>query len=400
MREITLFGRKIGWEPVSQCDVLQFGGRSITGLQPLTDHYRMSCMPAIGEVINLKVLFQAVVRLRFGRWGYYRTYVEQTNASLMLVWQDTLEEAYLLGRHVRIPISVIQNGLRHDVASVGGQGIFTRLSALQRLNPGVEQFFVFGETTVRQFTRYVRAHFRTVGSFRLNEYAKERSRPEHLPLRKSIKLGLIVSFPNGIEIPGNFVRGNQNSYSVIDGKRVTFSEWYSADEVVAQSLFDVSKVKSLDFSIIGKRSASDPTEREFFSSIPGLERVPVIDHEKGFGYEACEPFDYLFTVDSTLGYEMLALGHKVGFVSNRFRIAGIDSDEMTFAHPLNVGKDGPIWTSATTTEGISKFVHRFLSLTDDEWQSIRSTLVPRLMVLDPGNTNLRSYIDQVLAGSR
>jgi surface carbohydrate biosynthesis protein len=128
--------------------------------------------------------------------------------------------------------------------------------------------------------------------------------------------------------------------------------------------------------------------------------VPVLNHEKGLGYEVCEPFDFLFTVDSTLGYEMLALGHKVGFVSNRFRIAGIDSDEMTFAHPLDVGKDGPIWTSATTTEEISKFIHRFLELSEDEWRSIRTTLVPRLMALDPGNTKLLAYIDRVLAGSR
>ncbi len=360
----------------------------------------MSCMPAVGEVINLQILFLAIVRLRFSRWGYYRIYVEQSKARLLLVWQDTLEESYLLGRHLRVPISIIQNGLRHDVAPLGGTGIFTRLSALQQLSPRVDHFFVFGEPTIGRFEKNVRAHFRTVGSFRLNDYARRRPKPEYLPLKKSLRLGLIVSFPNGTEIPGNSVRGNPSLYSVVDHQRVTLSDWYLADELVAKSLCDVSTEKSLYFSIIGKRSASDPTEREFFSSIPGLESIPVINHEKGFGYEACEPFDYLFTVDSTLGYEMLALGHKVGFVSNRFRIAGIDSDEMTFAHPLDVGKDGPIWTSATTTEGISAFIHQFLSLSDADWQSIRSTLVPRLMALDPGNTKLRAYIDQVLAGSQ
>jgi surface carbohydrate biosynthesis protein len=128
--------------------------------------------------------------------------------------------------------------------------------------------------------------------------------------------------------------------------------------------------------------------------------VEVLAHEKGLGYEACEPFDYLFTVDSTLGYEMLALGQKVGFVSNRFRIAGIDSDEMTFAYPLDLGKDGRFWTSATTQEGIVNFLHQFLSLTDDDWSEIRRIYVPRLMALDPGNTKLRAYIDRVLAGSQ
>jgi surface carbohydrate biosynthesis protein len=357
-------------------------------------------MPAVGEAINLQVLLLSIVRLRFGRWGYYRTYVERTNTKLLLVWQDTLVESYLIGRYLRVPISIIQNGLRHDFASFDGTGIFSQLSVLRQLNPRVDHYFVFGEPTVQRFTKHISAHFRVVGSFRLNEYATGRLRPESLPIRKSVSLGLIVSFPNGIEIPGGSIRGNHNPYSVVAGERVTFSDWFTADEIVAKSLSDFSNAKSLDFSIIGKRSSSDPTERDFFTSILGLENVRVISHEKGHGYEACEPFDYLFTVDSTLGYEMLALGHKVGFVSNRFRIAGIDSDEMTFAHPLDVGKDGPIWTSATTTEGISEFIHRFLSLSDVEWQSIRTTLVPRLMALDPGNTKVRGYIDQVLAGSR
>ena len=400
MRQITLFGRRIGWETVLQCDILQFGGQSVTGLKPVADCYKMRCMPTVGEFLNLRILVAAALRLRFGRWGYYKTFITCSKAKIILVWHDTNIESYLLGHHTSVPIAVIQNGLRHDFSPVGGAGLISQLDKLQSVSPSADTYFAFAEASAKRLSTRVSADFQLVGSFRLNEYAVSKSRAMVLGSKVKSKLGLIVSLPNGKDIPGGHLANNKSAYAIIEGCQVSFSSWFSADAVTAKALAAVCDTLSIDFSIIGKRSASDSTERDFFQSIPGLERVPVINHEKGFGYEACEPFDYLFTVDSTLGYEMLALGHKVGFVSNRFRIAGIDSDEMTFAHPLNVGKDGPIWTSATTTEGISAFIHQFLSLSDADWQSIRSTLVPRLMALDPGNTKLRAYIDQVLAGSQ
>ena len=400
MREITLFGRKFGWEKVLRCDILQFGGRSITGLKPVADCHEMSCMPTVGEFLNLRVLVATALRLRFGRWGYYKTFITCSRARIILVWHDTNIESYLLGHHTNIPIAVIQNGLRHDFSPVGGSGLISQLDKLQSVTPSANAYFAFAETSAKRLSTRISADFQLAGSFRLNEFVVSRSRATASGSHKKFKLGLIVSLPNGGDIPGGHLANNESAYAVIEGSQVSFSSWFNADAVTAKALAAVCDTLSIEFSIIGKRSAADSTERDFFQSIPELERVPVINHEKGGGYEACESFDYLFTVDSTLGYEMLAIGHKVGFVSNRFRIAGVNSDEMTFAHPLDVGKDGPIWTSATTTEEISKFIHRFLSLTDDEWQSIRTTLVPRLMALDPGNTKLRAYINQVLAGNR
>jgi surface carbohydrate biosynthesis protein len=357
-------------------------------------------MPLVGEYINLRVLVHSLITLRFGRWGYYRTFVELTEAQLILVWHDTNVESYLLREHISTPVACIQNGLRHDWAPDRGASLFDQLERYREQFPAIDRYFVFGEPTHLRFRRHLKTEYVSSGSFRLNEYSHTRvtSRtPRGAALQR---VGFIVSFPNSSDIPSGSVAGNSAVFGSINKVPISYANWFATESLLGQALLAVCESRSLQLSIIGKRSERDPIEKDFFSTVPGMTGVEVLAHDKGFGYEACEPFDYLFTVDSTLGYEMLALGHKVGFVSNRFRIAGIDSDEMTFAHPLDVGKDGPIWTSATTTEGISEFIHRFLSLSDVEWQSIRTTLVPRLMALDPGNTKLRAYIDQVLAGSQ
>jgi surface carbohydrate biosynthesis protein len=96
---------------------------------------------------------------------------------------------------------------------------------------------------------------------------------------------------------------------------------------------------------------------------------------------------------------MLALGKRVGFVANRMRVAGIDSMDLTFGHPLSIPSDGPFWTSASTPAGIRDFVLRFLRLSDSEWAEQHQTITPRVMELDHGNTMLRAHIDAVLGRS-
>jgi len=399
-QEFRILGRSLGWERAPKCRVLQFGGRTTTALNSLKSSYALGCMPLVGEYINLRVLIRSVLTLRLGRWGYYRTFVELSGAQLILVWHDTNIESYLIRKHLSIPVACIQNGLRHDYAPDGGVSLLDLFETHRELYPAIDRYFVFGEPTSLRLLRHLETEYVFSGSFRLNEYSQSRITSRTPPRSVPKQVGLIVSFPKSSDVPGGHVSNNSAIFGSIGGVPVSYKSWFVAESLLGKALMTVCDSRSLHFKIIGKRSERDPIERDFFSTVSGIAEVEVLAHEKGSGYESCEPFDYLFTVDSTLGYEMLALGHKVGFVSNRFRIAGIDSDEMTFAYPLDVGKDGPIWTSATTTEGISAFIDQFLSLSDADWQSIRSTLVPRLMALDPGNTKLRAYIDQVLAGGR
>ena len=152
----------------------------------------------------------------------------------------------------------------------------------------------------------------------------------------------------------------------------------------------------MHFSIIGKRSINDSVERDYFSQAQGCHGIDVIAHEKGSGYEVADTYDYLFTVDSTLGYEMLAAGKKVGFVSNRFLTMGIKTSDMTFGYPLALSKDGACWTSATDQEQIELFAEKFLDLPESVWSSIHQELTPRLMVTDPGNQTFHDMLSAEL----
>lgn len=318
---------------------------------------------------------------------------------MVIVWHDTIGLAPHLQKHLRVPISLIQNGVRSDVAPAGGRSFRDQVNVAGTHQAFVDTYYVFGEQSEAFLQPIVSAKYVHAGSFRLNEYVRSRKQTLHKH-PEEMSLGLIVSFPNRTDVPTGKVRGNRETFVSVSHFQLSYHSYFRIDEVVAQIATEITRELGISFSIIGKRKDSDGLEREYFGSIPGCENVPVLGHEKGSGYHVAERFTHLLAIDSTLGYEMLALGKRVGFVANRLRVAGIASEELTFGHPLSLPSDGPFWTSASTPAGIREFVIRFLKLSDTDWAEQHRTITPRLMKLDPGNTMLRAHIDSTLVKSR
>jgi len=383
---------RISFEKHPHCEVLQFSGE-ISALLTLRRHIDLISMPSIGERILISIIVRSILRGRFTRWGYYKTFIQATGAKLILVWNDTNIDAYQLQYHVTIPVWSIQNGLRHDVAPAQSTGFLTNLKALAiSRKPTVAKYFTFGESSTQLLSPNLVAEFVQMGSFRLNGYLSHRTTQKLTQEESQQRIGLIVSFPNGSDIPSGTAWGNQQTFVRVNGRNISYHEYFSLDALVAESLANVATRRRMHFSIIGKRSSGDFVERDFFSNAPGCNRIPVIAHEKGSGYEVADMYDYLFTVDSTLGYEMLAAGKKVGFISNRFRMLGIETNDMTFGYPMVIPTDGYCWTSATDQNRIELFAESLLDLSENLWETIRKEVAPRLMVTDPGN---QTFLDML-----
>jgi surface carbohydrate biosynthesis protein len=296
---------------------------------------------------------------------------------------------------------LIQNGVRHDVSPAAGEGL---VSLLRRLNlrerPRVSHYLVFGEPAKALLAPYVDGEFVTTGSYRLNEFAPHRVQTTRRDDAGRRRIGFIASFPRICDLPGGRILGNDTVFVRVAGRPVTYADYFGVDAVVLRLLAEVAVEKGIKLSVIGKRSSEESPEAIFFAGSPGCEAVEVIAHAPGNGYRVADDFDWLVTVDSTLGYEMLALGHKVAFVSNRFRMLGIDSDEMRFAHPLPLATDGPFWTSATDEGRIRAFLAEFLDVGETQWNDARESTVARLMHLDAGNLTLRRLLRSEIGRTR
>ncbi|MFM7493566.1 MAG: hypothetical protein ACKO2A_06635, partial [Acidimicrobiaceae bacterium] len=98
---------------------------------------------------------------------------------------------------------------------------------------------------------------------------------------------------------------------------------------------------------------------------------------------------------STLGYEALALGLRVGFISFQppFRLTD------RFGKPLEFGEKGPFWTNDPSEEEIGRILDYLLSVSDEQWERDSGWIRDQLMVHDYGNTKIRAYVEGVLTDS-
>ena len=391
LRRLLHIISKSTWRKPTKCQVVQFGGLEVTALSLLADEFKIGVMPLISEQVSLPVVLRMLLRLRLSRWAYYQKFIQFTAASVVLVWQDTNADSYQLRRHTQIPVLSIQNGVRHNVGPVSGKGFMDALKEVATSSrPAADAYFCFGAAEPRYFDGIIETRFVRHGSLRANEYAQ--LRPLKSKYQQTSGIGFIVSFPHRQSIPGGLIIGNNTPFLRLGNHIISYHEYYSFDALVSKAIQRVSGELAMEYRIIAKRSDETGSEVQFFQDVHAGQ-VEVIAHAKGGGYELADRFKLLITVDSTLGYEMRALGKPVAFLSNRLKHLGITDRDLTFGFPLDIPADGPYWSSATTEPEIVQFLYRWIkSVATQETQKDSF----ELMHLDPGNTQLRGMIRAVL----
>lgn len=382
---------RLRWRKPRSCEILQFSGTQVTALQLLQNEFSVRHMPLVTEEVNVIVLLHSLCRLKLSRWAYYKSFCALSRCKVVVVWHDTNIHAFALKRTLEIPVMCIQNGIRHDLGPASGKGFFSALKSLPpSINPSVDDYWVFSEASRQLLESVISANFHIHGSYRGNEFASRRSSLHHSEGKR--KIGFIASFPNASEIPGGHILKNSQPFLRRESREISYEDWFRFDGMVCKAMARIAEELSLDCAIISKRPGKDTSEHRYFSQIIETASIPVIGHEKGDGYELANSFDFLVATDSTLGYEMLGLGSKVAFVSGRLNSLGVNSREMSFGWPLNIPDHGPFWISTTDEDEIVDFLRAFVAIPDSSWKSTTSEVIPRVMVVDPGNSALRKCI--------
>jgi surface carbohydrate biosynthesis protein len=384
--------RALDWNLIGETDVLQFGGRQPTVLGILANEFSIRCMPQVGESVNVWVLLESLSTGHWGRWGYYSTFIRRSNAKTVIVWHDTNIESFQLFSCTEVPVICIQNGVRIDLAPAQHDGFFSSLSRLNlEAHASLHTYFVLSESEKARLSRFVKATFVVHGSLRANHFAVSPRIP--LTSRRQKRLGLIVSFPNFRDVPTGRIVGNSKPFVKVGSTVLSYDNYFSFDAVVARAALSVCTDRQIDFRVIGKRSREDPIETDFFWAAvsPCIE---VLGHSKGDGYSIAGDFDYLITIDSTLGFEMLGLGRPVAFFPNRLRFCGIAAPLAQLSFLEELPYDGACWSSATTEEAVGQFIEQWLDGQPSTDDTEINAFAAKVISVDPGNSKLRNLLHE------
>jgi surface carbohydrate biosynthesis protein len=112
-------------------------------------------------------------------------------------------------------------------------------------------------------------------------------------------------------------------------------------------------------------------------------------------YENLRLVDVVLVDQSSLGYEMLSVGKRVGFIA----ATSWARQTHRFGKPLEFGEKGLFWTNDPSEEEIGRILDYLLTVSDEQWERDSGWIRDQLMVHDYGNTKIRAYVEGVLTGS-
>jgi hypothetical protein len=328
-------------------------------------HHNPHIMDIRGESVNMLALLRAVPKIHLGAVAYLEAYIDFVKPKLILSRTDNNATLWQLKRRPNstYKVALIQNGWR-IADSPGGETHMIGAKGFENL----DIYFSMGEAARSSFNKNLNVKYVDVGSLSLNFYPK----PTDQYLGAQVVSLVSIFRPSrsdeeqGCKDLGSFARATRNRNLKINiiGSQV------SAERAKLERSFYDKAFANQPFELLVRSSTRSSYEKLSNSSI--------------------------FIVDqSTLGYEALSIGLRVGFVSFQpsFRLTD------RFGLPLEFGEKGPFWTNDPSEEEIGRILDYLLTVSDEQWERDSGWIRDQLMVHDYGNTKIRAYVEGVLTGS-
>lgn len=136
-------------------------------------------------------------------------------------------------------------------------------------------------------------------------------------------------------------------------------------------------------------------ERAYFEELLGEPCEFSEWHWHGSSYETADASEVFVSIDSTLGYESAARGNKTAIFSIRSKLLGLVG--FTYGWPGRYPDEGPFWTNRPDASAFERILDHLFDIDDEQWQeALAGSAFSNVMVYDPGNTILRSVLEEEL----
>ena len=156
-------------------------------------------------------------------------------------------------------------------------------------------------------------------------------------------------------------------------------------------IFKYCKEYKLSISVLGRQIGEEKSliEKNYFkkfnSTIKFYNRTEDRDN-----FKILDRYNYIFTIDSTLGIEALSRGCKVGFIFNRPYKHPYKSRSLGYMEKLK--KNGPFWTSEQNEKEFYRVFKFVIKTKDKNWKKIRNKIISNIMPFDEGNRTFKKIL--------
>jgi surface carbohydrate biosynthesis protein len=230
------------------------------------------------------------------------------------------------------------------------------------------------------YKSHIRGEQFVIGSFKSN----------NIPIQKSTNKSVLFL--------SSFSEFNENNYfgKNINGNKITFTQFYSAESKILETLNKWAENKNLKFDILPRLENSEQ-ERDFFIRSTKNIFLNFIDRKKKSfqnSYVLIDEYDLIITIDSTLGYEAIARKKKVMFIPLRSNF--IEDDSFNFSWPCEFEKNGPFWITDFDQEILINKLEYIYNIGQEEWHEKYDFINNQVMVYDHSNSFFKNKLNEII----
>lgn len=379
------------WSRPPKSDIVIFDHYAIQGIITALGDHTYSIFENRRSVLHVWAILHMLMRLRVTWLEYCRSYLTLTQARVVITGIDSNHLFYELKHKLpHMKFVAVQNGSRGTGSPVKGGDLWSALGRLRRQPPTVDVIATFGSAHSRQYSSRIHCSTVEIGSARSNAI------PVHgKPSTKTSPTVALISNFSGLPHSDIFPGGSASATAIFLGEQhVGAREYFSADALVAKTVSAICGSMDWEFSIVGRRAATFPHEQAFFAeACQGQQFSFRVKESETSSYEFLDGVDLVIALDSTLGYEMIARGTRVLFISARSAfINGAESRQFDFGFPGDYSKEGVFWTTSLQHDVIKEKMQSLLAMGQDQWQTETTFVRQELMVHDPDNGQLRTLL--------
>ena len=356
------------WRRPPRANLLIIDRGTASPLDEMFAQHDPHIMEIRGESVNMFALLRALPKIHLGAVAYLEAYIDFVKPKLVLSRTDNNHTLWQLKRrpNVTYKVALVQNGWRLTVD-------FEIPALLSSTGPcgdwEIDKLFAFGSAWVSQIPSHVLFTAELNGSSKANHF---------LFSRKSEK--------NGI--------GFISSYRPTVGKSQNYLDVSVQYQFLDRKIGKTGK----DFFIIANTKKSDSVWPEFnyYSESFVKSKWKLLSRDFSLSsYQKLQSVECVIVESSSLGYECLGMGMRVGFIAFRPQ----HRQDRRFGKPLEFGEKGPFWTNDPSEEEIGRILDYLLNVSDEQWERDSGWIRDQLMVHDYGNTKIRAYVEGVLTDS-
>ncbi len=325
--------------------------------------------------LNIWIFFISLFRKYSDKFliNYYINFIKFTKPNLVITFTDNYHSFYLLKKYFNKETFIsIQNGWRGEIGDFFERDLIKKFENLRS-----DYILTFNDSVGKKYRENVDCKIVTIGSFRNNLFK----------INKYTKL-------NSLAFISSYKKRNNDFFHQTKNSKISFKDYFLSDKYIVNFLSKYCYANKLEFFIIPCKDNDD----EYNYYLENDLKINMLPKKDMFcSYEYIDQFKQVFGTDTTLGYESLFRGNRVGFFNIRKNFISNFTNEKLDCHnflwPSKLQKEGPFWTHEKDVSSMKRVTDFVTNSTDNEWKQAFSIIDKKNYILhDYKNTILKDLI--------